>query len=501
MNNEDVNQHQHQHQLPTRALPSSLMSLLSNHNNGGLFLSSSSNDRAISPTSLKMDDTTPEISSWSPSSKSTTYQNATANANDVSLDGSSSGFVNNNDALAFLQEVNWRDDDDDDVEVEVEEKKGGAAFRSLPSKVSLASSSISSSGSNPDSSITSSSGASSQEPSTASLFGQSVFVAGSQPTASADSTTSSVTGSNSSTPTTSSSILDTAIAVQTQLGQKANHPQTITTTNKTKKHQPNNNKRRRELTENKRVERNGKEQKRSTQINDQFSELCQLLSHSGIVVPKGTKSAILEVTLEYIRVLKDRQQQMELTTSSLAEQMQGVAQGKHGEFAAKALQHAATKNGILVTDPTSSSITAAQPNQVTGASSSTIPAATDNDGAVTSADVFRNAPVGTAIASLGGKLIDCNALFCQIAKCTRQKLTELTVFNLIARDDMPQAFAQLSALMTAKEEKEGGNCCHQKEPLVFSSAFSSTIGLRLSFVNNEEGEKNLICVTLQAWDK
>lgn len=65
-------------------------------------------------------------------------------------------------------------------------------------------------------------------------------------------------------------------------------------------------KRRKVLSEDKRKERNAREQDRSNKISDQFAELRELLVSSGIVVPKGTKGAVLSVVLEYIRVLQQK---------------------------------------------------------------------------------------------------------------------------------------------------------------------------------------------------
>lgn len=63
-------------------------------------------------------------------------------------------------------------------------------------------------------------------------------------------------------------------------------------------------KRRKLLSDDKRKERNAREQGRSNKISDQFAELRELMVTSGIVVPKGTKGAVLSVVLEYIRVLQ-----------------------------------------------------------------------------------------------------------------------------------------------------------------------------------------------------
>ena len=88
--------------------------------------------------------------------------------------------------------------------------------------------------------------------------------------------------------------------------QTATKPDEVTPTNN------NDNKRRKLLTDDKRKERNAREQGRSNKISDQFAELRELMVSSGIVVPKGTKGAVLSIVLEYIRVL----QQNRVTTEA-----------------------------------------------------------------------------------------------------------------------------------------------------------------------------------------
>ena len=65
-------------------------------------------------------------------------------------------------------------------------------------------------------------------------------------------------------------------------------------------------KRRKILSEEKRKERNAREQSRSNQISEQFAELRDLLVSSGVVVPKGTKGAVLSVALDYIRGMQQK---------------------------------------------------------------------------------------------------------------------------------------------------------------------------------------------------
>ena len=149
---------------------------------------------------------------------------------------------------------------------------------------------------------------------TASLFGQKVYVTGKRPSATDDTNTRSYSRSPSQQNLGTNHLVEESATDTTRLTNTATSPPPPKmpphkAMNPQKKKEAR--KRIRHLTERKRVERNSKEQERSHQINHQFAELRQLLSANGIVVPKGTKSAVLEITLEYIRVLRERQQQLE----------------------------------------------------------------------------------------------------------------------------------------------------------------------------------------------
>lgn len=63
-------------------------------------------------------------------------------------------------------------------------------------------------------------------------------------------------------------------------------------------------KRKRNLTEEKRIQRNAREQARSNRLSQQFECLRTLLTNAGIIVPKGTKGSVLRRTMEYIQALQ-----------------------------------------------------------------------------------------------------------------------------------------------------------------------------------------------------
>ena len=62
----------------------------------------------------------------------------------------------------------------------------------------------------------------------------------------------------------------------------------------------------------KREERNAREKERSYRITSQINELRNLLSSGGVIVPKGTKNAVLTEAANYIRVLQQQQYKSEM---------------------------------------------------------------------------------------------------------------------------------------------------------------------------------------------
>lgn len=71
-------------------------------------------------------------------------------------------------------------------------------------------------------------------------------------------------------------------------------------------------KKKKRLDENKREERNQREKERSFRISKQITELRDLLSNGGVVVPKGTKSSVLTEAASYIRMLQQHQYRSEM---------------------------------------------------------------------------------------------------------------------------------------------------------------------------------------------
>jgi Helix-loop-helix DNA-binding domain len=65
------------------------------------------------------------------------------------------------------------------------------------------------------------------------------------------------------------------------------------------------------LTEEQRIQRNVREQERSNQLSQQFEVLRNLLLEGGLVVPRGTKSVVLSVCMDYIQALRQQEIQMQ----------------------------------------------------------------------------------------------------------------------------------------------------------------------------------------------
>jgi hypothetical protein len=71
-------------------------------------------------------------------------------------------------------------------------------------------------------------------------------------------------------------------------------------------------KKKQKLDDYKREERNAREKERSFRISKQITELRNLLSSGGVIVPKGTKSSVLSEAANYIRMLQQHQYRSEM---------------------------------------------------------------------------------------------------------------------------------------------------------------------------------------------
>ena len=216
-----------------------------------------------------------------------------------------------------------------------------------------------------------------------------------------------------------------------------------------------------------RKERNAREKERSGKITDQFQELKDILTAAGVVVPKGTKGAILGITNQYIRTLRANQEAKQRQVAVLQQQVQQIQQGAMGNNVRRALQAAAAKNdlpvpGLYPLPAASANIPIAPAVVPTMQQSSECPAGavnTNNNGVSNSndgsgkemefdpltevqdndyPDIWNHASVGMALATLGGTFLDCNEVFCSLLFCSRQELRNLSIFHLLSNSKTQQ---------------------------------------------------------------
>eukprot|EP00577_Skeletonema_sp_RCC1716_P013215 CAMPEP_0113413120 /NCGR_PEP_ID=MMETSP0013_2-20120614/23232_1 /TAXON_ID=2843 ORGANISM="Skeletonema costatum, Strain 1716" /NCGR_SAMPLE_ID=MMETSP0013_2 /ASSEMBLY_ACC=CAM_ASM_000158 /LENGTH=385 /DNA_ID=CAMNT_0000299725 /DNA_START=181 /DNA_END=1338 /DNA_ORIENTATION=- /assembly_acc=CAM_ASM_000158 len=253
-------------------------------------------------------------------------------------------------------------------------------------------------------------------------------------------------------------------------------------------------KKKKPLTNERREERNMREKERSLKITHQIHELRNLLSSGGIIVPKGTKSTILSEAANYIRLLQQQHNRLELEKQQLVQEVQRIGGGAIGQQASVAIRHVAAQNGIdsvLGLGPV--------PNSVASAPQSMQDSLGDRDFRI----VFNSCSVGMAIATMGGSFIDCNAAFSQLSSYTKQELKAMTIFNITSRDDLQGAFDMMSKLITPPTsgfDGDGNSVQDEKTPapVVLRSAIRhrSDLGLSVSLIRGEDGVARYFNITL-----
>lgn len=264
-----------------------------------------------------------------------------------------------------------------------------------------------------------------------------------------------------------------------------------------------------------REERNQREKERSFRISKQINELRNLLSSGGVIVPKGTKGAVLSEAANYIRMLQQHQYKSEIDRAQLIQQMQIIGGGGLGPQAATAVRHVATQNGVWSLGnfggvPPRSAMQAYQQQQ--GAAVGAALAGQPQQNApqeqraetqlITKIDendyrfVFNSCSVGMAIASMGGAFIDCNSLFCQLSQYSKQEVCAMTIFNLCSRQDLQHAFDLISTMISppSGSPEHGGN----PPPCSLRGAMKhrDDLGLSISLIKGEDGIAKCFNVTL-----
>jgi len=276
----------------------------------------------------------------------------------------------------------------------------------------------------------------------------------------------------------------------------------------------------------KRLERNAREKERSTRINDQFNELKDLLSQSGIVVPKGTKGSVLSITHQYVLSLKVAQQQKEQDNCALRQQINAIAKGSMGPEAARAVFSAAQKQGLhldqnvappgvlLSTNTTTAKAPLSclsKPSKRSSSSSSPSNSpAFDPLTTVQDKDyptVWNQCPTAMAMATLGGTFVDCNQVFCKLINCSRTEIRQLSIFHLLnnhtsnkgpnnsgcSKADLRYAFEQISQLLEkikSGSSSSGSDDENESGKSSVSSLSSSTVA-QVNLQGSVQGQDHL----------
>lgn len=199
--------------------------------------------------------------------------------------------------------------------------------------------------------------------------------------------------------------------------------------------------------------------------------------------------------------------------AQLVQQMQLIGGGSNGPQAAAAVRHVAAKNGVWSLGnfggvPPKSAMTFYQPTTATSSDEAQEPAQQSqpqdanlfNQNKVDPTEyrfIFNSCGSGMAIASMGGAIIDCNQLFCQLSNYSKQEICSLTIFNLTARQDLQQAFDQISRLISPPMD-ENKNQPERPKPIIIRGSMKerSDLGMSIALVKDDDGIAKCFCVTL-----
>lgn len=267
-----------------------------------------------------------------------------------------------------------------------------------------------------------------------------------------------------------------------------------------------NPKKKKKLDNSKREERNAREKERSYRIAAQINELRTLLSNGGVIVPKGTKNAVLTEAANYIKMLQQHQYKSEIHRQQLIQQMQMIGGGAIGPQAANAIRHVAAQNGVWSlgkfggVPPRTAVDQQQQQNQEQeqqgGNQNIFLKSIDDHDYRY----IFNSCSIPMAIASMGGAFIDCNQVFTELSQYGKQELCSLTIFNLTARSDLQHAFDLVSQMISpAAVSNDGSNAQPPVSPscvLRGNMKQRNDLGLNITLIRDDEGIAKCFCVSL-----
>mmetsp|Transcript_6732 Transcript_6732/g.9776 ORF Transcript_6732/g.9776 Transcript_6732/m.9776 type:complete len:504 (+) Transcript_6732:3-1514(+) len=203
-----------------------------------------------------------------------------------------------------------------------------------------------------------------------------------------------------------------------------------------------------------REKRNICEKNRSLRITQQIDQIRSVLLSGGVTITKLTKSFVLTKAAEYIVTLQRNQARSEIERQKLIRKFQMIESGALGSTAALAARQAAAQNGFWEQGNfKESSVYYADSHEKGVDITATVPE--DFQQAYIKEheyqQVFQFASVPMAIASVNGEFVDGNHLFCSLSEYSKQDLCSMTIFNIIARSELQNAFDKINSLMASKE--------------------------------------------------
>jgi hypothetical protein len=96
---------------------------------------------------------------------------------------------------------------------------------------------------------------------------------------------------------------------------------------------------------------------------------------------------------------------------------------------------------------------------------------------------------------MGGALIDCNQLFCQLSNYSKQEVCGMTIFNLTCRQDLQPAFDLISQMISPPAD---GRVSDRPKPIVLRGSMKhrDDLGLSISLIKGDDNIAKCFCVTL-----
>ncbi len=103
-----------------------------------------------------------------------------------------------------------------------------------------------------------------------------------------------------------------------------------------------------------------------------------------------------------------------------------------------------------------------------------------------------------AIASMGGVFTDCNRMFSIFSEYDKKDLCSMTIFNLIARSDLQNAFDQMSSMVSPQENlksQKNGNHSH----ILLRGAMKSSreMGISITLIRGTSRVPKCFLIALQ----